>query len=357
MRDSNIYLFRLVPKSQVSSWKGIQMVILEHKNLIIQIDELDGGKRKILLRDKNQSNSPIKRTWITAYPTDLIRAILDVKGSDLIEDIQREEDKASLEWILKTNLFSYVDPKLFENKKILDYGCGTGTSTLVLARLFPRSKIVGTDVIKKFLSIAELRKKYYSVQNCNFILTSTNSPPSTTGNYDFIILSAVYEHLLPLEREVLLTQMWEILNPKGFIFIFDTPNRLFPIEIHTTGLPLINYLPDHITEILARRWSKKIDPNVTWEFLLRCGIRGSTLEEILKTLKKLIPGQFLYLRPNRLGIKHHIDLWYVITKKYVQSNLGQVLLRILMIFLRFFYNLSGVFLGHSISFAIKKLML
>ncbi len=331
------------------------MVVLEHKNCLVQIDELDGGKRKITIQNKNQFHPTIERTWVTSYPTDLIRAIFDVKASDLIEDIQREEDKGSLEWLLKTNLFAYVTPDQCNNKKILDYGCGCGTSTLVLARVFSKSEIVGTDIIKNFLSVAELRKKYYAVQNCNFVLTSKNNPPSNFGKYDLIILSAVYEHILPLERKALLDQMWNILNLNGLIFIFDTPNRLFPFEIHTTGLPLINYLPDRIAEILARRWSKKIDPNVSWKFLLRCGIRGGTSAEILKILKKIVPGQFLYLRPNRLEINNHIDLWYVITKKFMRSKFSQSLLRIFKVVLKLLFNFSGIYLGHSISFVIKKI--
>ncbi len=330
------------------------MVILEQKDLLVQIDELQGGKRQILIQGKNQSRPTIKRTWITSYPIDLIKAILDVKGPDLIEDIQREEDKTTLEWLLKTNLLSYIKPERFDNKKILDYGCGCGTSTLVLNRIFPKSRITGTDIIKSFLSVAELRKTYYAVQNCDFILTSKNSLPSNLGKYDFIILSAVYEHLLPLERQSLLSQMWKILNPMGLIFIFDTPNRFFPLEMHTTGLPLLNYLPDHITEILARRWSKKIDPNVPWKILLRSGIRGATAGAILKSLKKIVPRQFVYLRPNRLGNHNFIDLWYQVYVKNIHSKLIQILLKTLRIILKAFYNLSGIFLGHSISVVIKK---
>ena len=34
-----------------------------------------------------------------------------------------------------------------------------------------------------------------------------------------------------------------VLRPGGFLFVYESPNRLWPVDHHTTGLPLLPYLP------------------------------------------------------------------------------------------------------------------
>ena len=79
--------------------------------------------------------------------------------------------------------------------------------------------------------------------------------------------------------------------------------------MHTTGLPLINYLPDPLVLRLARRFSRRVAASESWNSLLRRGIRGGTAKEILKILGRA-PGLPILLEPERLGLRDRIDLWY-----------------------------------------------
>lgn len=330
------------------------MVILTQGNLKVQVNELDNGKRQIIFPSINITQKVANKTWSTSYPLDLIEAILKIKGPDLIEDIQREENKDALERKLKINLFSLIPPRSFKNRRILDYGCGSGTSSLVLARLFPNSEILGLDMAKSYLDVAEQKRKYYNLANCRFRLTSSITLPLDLGVFDFIILSAVYEHLLPEERKSLLIQLWSLLRPGGILFIFDTPNRYIPWEIHTTGLPLINYLPNRIAWIIARRWSKRVDPKLSWEFLLRCGIRGASPREILQILRKKFHSEVIHLKPSRRGLSDEIDLWYEDSRSQFQSNFTRIIGTLLKGLMKCIYNFSRISLGYNISISIKK---
>src|SRR4029453_5347309 len=83
--------------------------------------------------------------------------------------------------------------------------------------------------------------------------------------------------------------------------------RYSPVDTHTTGLPLINYLPDSLALWAARRFSKQVRPHEDWKTLLRRGIRGGTVPEVLGILSK--SGKPVLLRPaKRVGDR--IDLWY-----------------------------------------------
>jgi hypothetical protein len=100
----------------------------------------------------------------------------------------------------------------------------------------------------------------------------------------------------------ILQQLWEHLKPGGILFINQTPDIKFPTETHTTGLPLINYLPDRLAHTVIRRLSRRVDPGWDWNSLLRAGIRGSTVGEILHTLQSF-PEKPKLLRPTRLGVR------------------------------------------------------
>jgi hypothetical protein len=123
----------------------------------------------------------------------------------------------------------------------------------------------------------------------------------------YVIFSAVFEHLLPDERPMLLQKIWQTVKPGGILFLNQTPYRYSPVDTHTTGLPLINYLPDSLALWAARRFSNQVRPHEDWNTLLRRGIRGGTVPEVLAILSK--SGKPVLLRPaKRVGDR--IDLWY-----------------------------------------------
>jgi hypothetical protein len=52
-------------------------------------------------------------------------------------------------------------------------------------------------------------------------------------------------------RAAVVGEMWRLLRPGGLLFISETPNPLWPIDRHTTGLPLIPWLPSGMAARLA----------------------------------------------------------------------------------------------------------
>lgn len=137
--------------------------------------------------------------------------------------------------------------------------------------------------------------------------SATELPPDM-GTFDAVVMSAVYEHLLPEERVALMPQLWSHLRPGGVLFLNQTPNRAFPIEVHTTKLPFINYLPDRMACWMARRFSRRVRAREKWPGLLRRGIRGGTLPEILELLSE--NHDQVNLSPSRLGILDPVELWF-----------------------------------------------
>jgi ubiquinone/menaquinone biosynthesis C-methylase UbiE len=285
---------------------------LHHADAEILVEDTDGDKNKITVKLKNNNIFMPCGTFETTYPLELIEKILSIKGpAYLCDEIMRDESPEYIERHIHYDVFGYVNKEEFRGINILDFGCGSAASTMVLSRMLPSARIVGVELEPSLLEIAELRSNHYKVgDRVKFFLSPDgNSLPKDIGDFDYIFLNAVYEHLLPEERKIVLPLLWNHLKPNGVLFISETPYRWFPVENHTTnGLIFINYMPDSIAMFYARHFSKIKLINNSWPTLLRKGIRGGSIREIVRILKNHSYPPVL-LTPNQRGMKDQIDMW------------------------------------------------
>ena len=288
----------------------VAATVLRHDEGSVRVEEVGHGRRRLSVEPADPSCFVSRPSCETTYPVSLIERLLEVKGPrSLCDEILREEDDDYLALHFRYALFAYVAPAEFAKKRLLDFGCGSGSSTLVLARMLPQTELVGVELEPRLVETARLRAEYRRL-SVRFERSPTpESLPHGIGSFDFVVLSAVYEHLLPRERPLLLVQLWSRLRPGGILFINATPNRYYPLEFHTTGLPLLNYLPDRLAFRLARRYSRQWSRGASWEQMLRNGIRGATRGEILRLLDRADGGPQL-LEPQRLGCNDEIEVWY-----------------------------------------------
>lgn len=288
------------------------MIKISREDALITVELLPNDISRVNVNPVNKDLFVPVKTFETKYSIELINKILEIKGSDyLCDELAREEDPTYVKRDLEDDLKAYFPNEDFSDKTILDFGCGSGASSIILSRIFPKAKIIGVELEEKLLSIAKARLDFYKYKNIEFYLSPNgNELPKNIGQFDLVIMSAVYEHLLPEERKTVVPLIWESIKENGFFFMNMTPHRYFPVEHHTTGLPLINYLPDILSYQVAKKFSKRIDPSESWEILLRRGIRGGTENEILAILKNNQANKVKLLEPNTAEIKDRIDLWY-----------------------------------------------
>ncbi|HUV03484.1 MAG TPA: class I SAM-dependent methyltransferase [Armatimonadota bacterium] len=328
-------------------------VVLEHRDAQVLVDELQGGKRRMSVRLFDKSAFMPIASLETAYPESLIRQVLEVKGpAFLCDEIARDEDPSYVHRSLCNVIFAHTDEDSFRGKSILDFGCGCGSSSMVLGRLFPGAEIVGAELTARSISVARARAEHYGFSNISFhVSPSGEELPKGIGPFDFVIMSGVYEHLLPRERQVVMPLIWSVLKPGGILFLDQTPHRYFFAESHTTGLLFINYLPDRLALLCARKFSRRVAADESWAALLRTGIRGGTVREITSIIKSKARGMPMLLKPCRLGFRDAIDVWYA--QPSWEKNL--TLKRWLRYMLKVLKYTSGVTLVPSLSIAIKKL--
>ncbi|MDD3393730.1 MAG: methyltransferase domain-containing protein [Anaerotignum sp.] len=100
--------------------------------------------------------------------------------------------------------------------KILDIGCGPGTSTKLLAKNMQTAEIFGVDVDEYFLAYAE---KYHSANNVQYVVGNVFDLPFPDDTFDFCYARYVFQHIAnPLEA---LLEIKRVTKPKGGIIIHD----------------------------------------------------------------------------------------------------------------------------------------
>jgi SAM-dependent methyltransferase len=335
---------------------ALSLRVLQHPEGSATVTDLPGGERRVSVSPRDPALFIRVRECTTRYPDDLIETVLAVKGiGALCDEIEREELPGYLQNVLSWTVRAHLGADERRDRRVLDFGCGSGASTMILARMFPGSEIVGVDMDEPSLGVARARAAHYDLPAVRFARSpGAQELPAALGRFDVIVFSAVFEHLLARERAVVIPQVWSVLAPGGVLLVGETPHRWTPVELHTTGgLPLVNYLPAPLALRIARRFSPRVRADATWPELLRAGIRGGSERQLLAILRRagVTAADAIVRRPaGRAGLRDEFDLWYAIS---AANELPGVKVRLRDAF-RVLERLTGVSFTPYLSFAIEK---
>lgn len=290
-----------------------------------------GNKRAVEIKGRHFSyNGWLNESKFDSfYSEELLRKILDVLGEDHIkDDIDRVENKEYIEVPLKKFLEQFsID---IRDKNILDFGCGSGAASVILAK-FGAKKILGVDIDAGRLDIAKLRIRDYGfndrIEVC--LLKDTKSLPFKNNSFDIVICNAVIEHIDPKERKFYIKELWRLVSPGGYFLILETPNRLWPKETHTTNLWFISWLPLRLAKYYAS-FSDSISCKESLEELIAKGFRGATYWQIVNPIQDKT-----LIEMNKI-ISASIEEIFPMTRSQSQNRL----LRIIKGIMRFFFKLT-----------------
>ena len=327
--------------------------VLQDRTGKVLVRKLGNGTCELRCEPHDPTVIPPHSPCTTAYSDELISLIFEAYGAIYTcDEISRDIDESEAALDVKYSVLAYLGEKIFSmDLRILDYGCGAGSSTLTLARLFPHAQISGLDFMDKFLKVARLRAAHYGALNVMFHSVPKSGVEAGAPSFDIVFLNAVFEHLLPGERPIVLESIWRVLKPGGVLILNQTPHRWFPIETHTSGLPLINYLPDSLAFWAVRQFCKRIVRSYTWDELLRAGVRGATVSEILRLLKRT-DLRAERLRPIRLA-NSWAGIWYA-AKRARLSKVTRVLTRAGIVAAELVVRISRLPISPYINIAVAK---
>jgi 2-polyprenyl-3-methyl-5-hydroxy-6-metoxy-1,4-benzoquinol methylase len=203
--------------------------------------------------------------WVRALPNDFISAMTSVVVEEAAGRFNAGQEASGLaDYCRARNIFGRMEeaqrdvmPWLlsaipdFNEKNVLEIGCGTGSATVPLA-------MAGRHVWAFDLSesAVEVARKRCTILRCDNVILSTRgkdwidrfgeNPVDLCPAADVIFCYAAFEHLLPIERLKLLLGSWKHLPIGGYLVIVETPNRLWWFDWHSTLLPFADQVPSEI---------------------------------------------------------------------------------------------------------------
>lgn len=147
--------------------------------------------------------------------------------------------------------------KSLKGLRILEIGCGNGSSTVAFAE--QGAIVTAVDVDNSLLSDAKIRAELHGL-DVDFHLMNATEIKKVLGNkvFDIIIFMASLEHMTLEERLQSMKITYELLPKGGLWCIAGTPNRLHFLDSHTSHLPFFHWLPDELA-IQYSRFSSRAD--------------------------------------------------------------------------------------------------
>lgn len=233
-----------------------------------------GSERVLIVGDKE---------YPTRYSVAIIKGIIQRKGIGRAPQYLRPHS-----W--RTDSMSPVIERLNDQGltelKVLEVGCSSGHVTEYLQDQPCVGEIQTYDVDRAFVEITRLKVEHLGLDKVVRVdaLTEleTRALPYPDNYFDLVLVNAVVEHL-PLEnRYEYVDAYYRKLAGGGLICFFDTPNRAFPKEFHTIGMPFIQWLPPQMAFILVKIFKRK-RKGLPFTSFVRCdtGWRGATYHECL----------------------------------------------------------------------------
>ena len=170
---------------------------------------------------------------------------------DLQDHLDGRMDRARLQ------IVPWVSEQMpLAGKRILEIGCGTGSSTVAFVE--QKALVTAYDLDEKSVVVARARLGAHDLE-ADVRLQSTQPE----GTFDIILLYAVLEHMTLEERLAAIREAWGKLAPGGLLVVVETPNRLWYYDSHTAMANFFLWLPDDLAMLYASRTPRPRYEDVT----------------------------------------------------------------------------------------------
>ena len=190
----------------------------------------------------------------TYYTERLIRMLIERKGVDrtpLYFPFKETRGRYFLE-----RLFGYLAGRGAAGLRVLEVGCSFGHITEYLNDQPLVATIDSFDVDADFVEMARAKVEDLRLAKVRRLLhlsdEQTTRLPFADAGFDLVLAIGVVEHLAPEGRSRHVNEWWRVVAPGGHLVVLDTPNRAFPLETHSVGLPAIQWLPPRLAFAYAR---------------------------------------------------------------------------------------------------------
>jgi len=153
-------------------------------------------------------------------------------------------------------LFRYLRQRGARGLRALEVGCSFGHMTEYLDEQPEIAALWTYDTDAPFVEMARAKAGELGLGKVREVSLlsgeATRRLPYASGAFDLVVACGVVEHLPRRFRRAQVDEYYRVLARGGHVAILDTPNRLFPLETHSVGLPFVQWLPPRVAWAYAR---------------------------------------------------------------------------------------------------------
>jgi SAM-dependent methyltransferase len=223
--------------------------------------------------------------YSTRYSARVVRLLIERKGprrAPLYFDFKETRGRRFL-----GPLFAYLRGRGAAGLRVLEVGCSFGHMTEFLAEQPEVAALTTFDTDVAFVEITRAKVEELGLAVVREVQhlgqEATRRLPWDDGAFDLVVVVGVVEHLPARARRAQVDEYYRVLAPGGHIAVLDTPNRWFPLETHSVGLPLVQWLPPRLAWRYARLGCPRAYGVLSFEEFVADGTgwRNATLAECL----------------------------------------------------------------------------
>jgi SAM-dependent methyltransferase len=225
------------------------------------------------------------REYVTRYSARVIRMLIERKGVARTPPYLTYRETRGPHFL--GPLVRWLRARGARGLRALEVGCSFGHMTEYLAEQPEVGSIVTFDTDPAFVAMTRAKVAELPLPRVREVLClgndATRRLPWADGAFDLVLAVGVVEHLPARNRRAQVDEYYRVLAPGGHIAVLDTPNRWFPLETHSVGLPLVQWLPPRLAWRYARAGRPDRYRHVTFEDFVADGTgwRNATLADCL----------------------------------------------------------------------------
>jgi len=194
------------------------------------------------------------RDYPTAYSARVVRMLVERKGALRAPQYFSFKETRGRHFLAR--LFAYLRARGGDGLSVLEVGCSFGHITEYLDEQSQVAAIHAFDTDPTFVAIVRAKVEELPLRRVREVAhlpgDATRRLPWDDGAFDLVLALGVVEHLPARHRRAQVDEYYRVLAPGGHLAILDTPNRWFPLETHSIGLPLVQWLPPRLAWRYAR---------------------------------------------------------------------------------------------------------
>jgi ubiquinone/menaquinone biosynthesis C-methylase UbiE len=107
---------------------------------------------------------------------------------------------------------------------LLDLGCGTGSTTLLLKQKFPGATVMGLDLSPYMLVMAHHKAEQVGL-GVHWLQGLAESTHFSEASFDVITISFLFHEMPPQISQEVLKESYRLLKPRGQLLILDGAQR------------------------------------------------------------------------------------------------------------------------------------